>query len=240
MSQPQNHEEPARLIDPNAFFIMVQIDFAVRYGLNEATFCGKLMRLMDEFEGIYDDDGNKWIRMNQNDWLKELPFFKDKTLYRTIKSVTDQKIVFTRLFKGWGRNKFYRFNPKFMATSQNDQLRQATTSQNDQLPPPITGQNDQSLPYLPPFLANQIGQNDQHPTVLPNKNQWEILKDLLKGQMTAGMFQEAFSVSELIAVHDTALTVRVTPNRLTWISKRLQTTVDRTASSLGYSVNFIA
>lgn len=140
--------------ETTSHYITAHNDFAVEHGLNEAILFDKLVRLQQYLEGKIDNQGNKWVRMQNTDWKNELPFWSQMTIRRVIESCESAKdnyecLIFSRTFTG--RCKWYRVNPTYRksVTVQNEQLQvfkvNSPNVQNEQLP--------NSFPTSPPKAA---------------------------------------------------------------------------------------
>lgn len=131
---------------PENHYIELDIIFATEYGINEALLFAKLHRLQNKWEGHTEENGKKWVRLTNEEWQRELPFFSKNTIIRTLKSLEAQGLIFSTTFKG--RSKWYRYNPKYVST------------QNGYMQLPNLGNPTTQIGYLPRVLIQES---------LPNK-----------------------------------------------------------------------
>lgn len=99
-------------------------------GLNEALFLGQLRYWMERSENIRS--GQKWVYNTYKEWMEQLPFFSDRTLRRTVKSLEDKGIIRTDRYntKAYDKTKWYTLDERNLeqyietqkATGQNDHI----------------------------------------------------------------------------------------------------------------------
>jgi hypothetical protein len=236
-----------KYIDPESFYIKIQIDFATAYGVNVAILTGKLYRLERELTGKTDDEGLKWIRLSNPEWQAELPFFSEATIKRTISDAEALTILLSRTFAG--RCKWYRLNPAFVS-GQFDTIGGNVSGQNDTIGGNVSGQNDTIEARYQVNLTQSSGQFDTLPRILsyspinPKNNNgtaiFQKLLELFQYQTSEAVYHKVFQPLEFVGIEGETLTVTGPALALEVFKGRWLKRVQQTATRFGISQIIIA
>jgi hypothetical protein len=98
------------LLDDKPLIVLPSL--ACEYGLNEAIVLYQLHDWLQESKNIHD--GYTWVYSTYTDWVKQFPFWSERTIRRTIAKLEARKVIVTNNFntKKSDRTKWYRIDYK--------------------------------------------------------------------------------------------------------------------------------
>jgi hypothetical protein len=135
--------------------LTVQPTLAVKIGLNEALFLQQLNYWLNQIEKSKDlneaqylthcKDGKVWVYNRTEDWVRQFPFWSERTLLRIINNLEKKEILLSARYnrKGYDRTKWYTIN--YTAV---DKLENTTTSSSKSPAPPEPPKANMPAPQL--------------------------------------------------------------------------------------------
>lgn len=134
-------------------------ELATRIGLNEAIILQQIHYWL--LRSKHEIDGRKWIYNSIPGWKTQFPFFSESTIKRTIKKLTQAKIVLTGTYnkRKFDKTKWYTIDyevyREFISTD--DQVKMTRREgQNDLI---SSGQNDPTNTMILPDSTTEITSN---------------------------------------------------------------------------------
>ena len=102
------HNSTSLLLDE--YPVLFSAKLAAEIGLNEAILLQQINYWIKRTNNVRD--GYKWVYNSVSQWAKQLPFFSESTIKRTIKSLKDKELIITGSYnvKNFDKTSWYRIN----------------------------------------------------------------------------------------------------------------------------------